>query len=211
MNSFRDQHASPPGPAPAGISVGRVLSDRIARGVAAGQITETYFRWPSPQARPGARVPTRSGLIEITGLTQVDPDALTDADAARAGFTTAAGLRASLSRHRGSTYRLQLTHLGPTAPARPRPGGLDEHRRRDLQAQLARLDLATPRGPWTRHVLDTLRRRPGLAPADLAAEQQRPVSRTKTDIWRLRELGLIDTSGTGLHLSELALSYLDTP
>ena len=113
------------------------MSDRIARGVAAGEITETYFRWPSPQARPGARVPTRRGLIEITSLTQVDPDALTDADAARAGFTTAAGLRASLSRHRGNTYRLHLTHLGPTTPSRPQPGGLGEHRRRDLQPPAA--------------------------------------------------------------------------
>lgn len=186
-----------------------VLSERIARGVAAGQITETYFRWPSPQARPGARVPTRAGLVEITTVTEVDPDELTDTDAARAGFTTAAGLRSSLNRHRGRTFRLELTHLARTDTPAPEPVTLDEHRRRDLQAQLARLDLGTPRGPWTRQVLDLLRQHPGLAPAELAAAQQRPVARTKTDIWRLRELGLIDTTGGGLRLSGLALSYLD--
>ena len=187
------------------------MSDRIARGVAAGEITETYFRWPSPQARPGARVLTRRGLVEITSVTEIDPAALTDRDAARAGFATAAGLHASLARHRGRTYRLALTHLGAGEEPGPAPAALDQPTSERLQAQLARLDLATPRGPWTRHVLDTLRRHPGLSPADLAARQQRPVSRAKTDIWRLRELGLIDTTGEGLHLSALALSYLDTP
>lgn len=191
--------------------MGGVLSDRIARGVAAGEITETYFRWPSPQARPGIRVPTRRGLVEITSVTEIDPASLTDHDAARAGFSTATGLLASLARHRGRTYRLALTHLGPAEEHSPAPTALDERTSSELQAQLARLDLATPRGPWTRHVLDTLRRHPGLSPADLAAQQQRPVSRTKTDLWRLRELGLIDTTGEGLHLSALALSYLDSP
>ncbi|GAB3689409.1 hypothetical protein GCM10027597_44370 [Saccharopolyspora tripterygii] len=187
------------------------MSDRIARGVAAGEITETYFRWPSPHARPGARVPTRRGLVEITSVTEIDPASLTDHDAARAGFTTAAGLHASLDRHRGRTYRLALAHLGPVEQPHPAPEALDERTRGRLQAQLARLDLATPRGPWTRHVLEALRRHPGLSPAELADQQQRPVSRAKTDIWRLRELGLIDTTGQGLHLSALALSYLEAP
>lgn len=185
-----------------------VLSDRIARGVAAGHITQAYFRWPSPQARPGARVPTSTGIIEITALAEVDPEQLTDADAARAGFTTAAGLRALLSRHRGTTYRLELTHLGHPGTPEAAPAALDETQRRDLQAQLARLDLGTPRGPWTRQLLELLRRHPGMAPAQLAAAQQRPVSRTKTDLWRLRELGLIDTTGPGTRLTGLALSYL---
>ncbi|RRO20537.1 hypothetical protein EIL87_01195 [Saccharopolyspora rhizosphaerae] len=188
-----------------------MLSERIARGVAAGQITHTYFRWPSPQARPGARVPTRAGLIEITSLTEVDPAELTDDDAARAGFSSAAGLRASLSRHRGATYRLELTHLGHPGTPAPQPAPLEQARRRELQAQLARLDLGTPRGPWTRRLLELLRTHPGMSPAEVAAAQQRPVSRTKTDLWRLRELGLLDTTAEGLRLSGLALSYLDAP
>ncbi|MEB3370863.1 hypothetical protein [Saccharopolyspora mangrovi] len=186
-----------------------MLSERIARGVAAGHVTQAYMRWASPQARPGARVRTRAGVIEITALVEVDPEQLTDADAARAGFSTAAGLRASLSRHRGTTYRLELTHLDRPAAPEPAPVALGEAQRRALKAQLARLDLGTPRGPWTRQLLELLRQQPGLAPAELAAAQQRPVSRTKTDLWRLRELGLIDTTGPGTRLSGLALSYLD--
>ncbi|MDI2027935.1 hypothetical protein QFW96_04915 [Saccharopolyspora sp. TS4A08] len=184
-----------------------MLSDRIARGVADGHITETYFRWASPHARPGTRVTTSAGDIEITELTEVDPDALTDTDAARAGFRSAQGLRTSLARHTGRTWRLSLTHLGSSTPA-PETVELTETRRHQIQTDLARLDAGTPRGPWTRALLEHLHDHPAPTPAELATAQNRPVARTKTDLWRLRELGLVTTSAGRIHLTGLARTYL---
>ncbi|SFS80938.1 hypothetical protein SAMN05660874_03467 [Saccharopolyspora flava] len=185
------------------------MSDRIARGVAAGHITETYFRWASPHARPGARVATSVGDIEITELTEVDPERLTDTDAARAGFRSAQGLRTSLSRHRGRTWRLTLTHLGHT-PAPPDEVELTEDRRARIQTRLARLDAGTPRGPWTRALLEALAHQPA-GPAEIATAQARPVARVKTDLWRLREEGLVTLTDGVARLTGLARAYLRRP
>lgn len=154
---------------------------------------------------------TVAGLIGVTEVVEVDVDVLVDDDARRAGFRSAAGLRSSLAkRGTGPVYRVRLDHLGAADPApAPAPAELSAGRRRVLQAALARLDVESPRGAWTVGLLRRLAGSPGLRAADLAAEQQRPVSRCKTDLWRLRELGLVEPAVTGMRLSGLGVAYLD--
>jgi hypothetical protein len=189
-----------------------VLSKRILRGVAAGEITLAFQRWPSPQAEAGTQLRTTVGLIGIREVTEIDPRTITDTDAHRAGFTSAAGLRSSLDKHGcGAVYRLALSFDGP-APAPPlEPVVLLPRERAAIDRRLAQLDVSTPRGPWTRAVLEVLRQRPGLRPAELAAAQQRPVSRCKSDVWQLQELGLVEALETGFRLSPRGRSYLDGP
>lgn len=186
------------------------MSKRILRGVAAGEITEAYLRWPSRLAEPGSQLSTTVGLISISDVDRIDPAGLTDADARRAGFGSAAGLRSSLDKHgRGEVYRLALTFNGPAPqPAQP-PVVLGGRERAAIDRQLAQLDVSAPRGPWTREVLEVLRRQPGIRAAELASEHNRPVSRCKSDVWRLRELGLVEPVEAGFGLSARGRSYLD--
>ncbi|MCI2421045.1 hypothetical protein MOQ72_26730 [Saccharopolyspora sp. K220] len=188
------------------------LSDRILRGVACGEISLAFLRWSSPQARAGSQLRTAVGLIGIDEVTEVDPGQITDADARRAGFSSAAGLRSSLDKHGpGSVYRLALRYEG-LAPASPQePVVLGGRERAAIDRRLAQLDVSAPRGPWTRQVLEVLARRPGVRVAELAAEQGRPVSRWKSDVWRLRELGLVEPLAAGFRLSSRGVSYLDGP
>jgi hypothetical protein len=189
-----------------------VLSKRILRGVAAGEITLAFQRWPSPQAEAGTQLRTAVGLIGIGEVTEIDPRTITDADAHRAGFASAAGLRSSLDKHgRGAVYRLTLSFDGP-APTPPQETVVLRPRERAaIDRRLAQLDVSAPRGPWTRAVLEVLRQRPGLRPAELAAAQGRPVPRCKSDVWQLRELGLVEPVETGFRLSQCGRSYLDSP
>ncbi|WP_223838535.1 hypothetical protein [Saccharopolyspora pogona] len=189
-----------------------MLSNRILRGVASGEITLAFQRWPSPQAQAGSWLRTAVGLIGIGEVTEVDPGRITDADAQRAGFTSAAGLRSSLDKHgRGAVYRLALSYDGPAPELRPQPVDLRPRERAAIDRQLAQLDVSAPRGPWTRTVLEALRRCPGLRAAELAADQGRPVSRCKSDVWQLRELGLVEPHEAGFRLSPRGKSYLDSP
>lgn len=152
-----------------------------------------------------------AGLIGVTEVAEVDVEALVDRDAHRAGFRSAAGLRTSLAkRGAGPVYRMRLAHLGDVDdPPPPLPVELPLKRRRVLQAALARLDVESSRGAWTTGLLRRLAEAPGLRAAELAAEQHRPVSRCKTDLWRLRELGLVEPAVTGMRLSGLGAAYLD--
>ncbi|MER6990351.1 hypothetical protein ABT337_10720 [Saccharopolyspora hirsuta] len=186
-----------------------MLSKRILRGVAAGEITEAYLRWPSRLAEPGSQLSTAVGLIGIGAVVRVDPAELTDADARRAGFGSAAGLRSSLDKHgRGEVYRLVLSFDGPAPQVVSQPVVLGVSERAAIDRELARLDVSAPRGPWTRQVLEVLRRRPGVRAAELAAEQNRPVSRCKSDVWRLRELGLVEPVADGFGLSARGRAFL---
>ncbi len=188
------------------------MSNRILRGVAAGEITLAFQRWPSPQANAGSQLRTAVGLIGIGEVAEVDPHEITDGEAQRAGFTSAAGLRSSLDKHgRGAVYRLTLSYGGPAPALPPEPVELHPRERASIDRRLAQLDVSSPRGPWTKAILELLRQRPGLRPAELAADQGRPVSRCKSDVWQLRELGLVEPLETGFRLSPRGQSYLDSP
>ncbi|WP_093263690.1 hypothetical protein [Saccharopolyspora shandongensis] len=189
-----------------------VLSNRILRGVAAGEITLAFQRWPSPLARAGSRLHTAVGVIGVDEVAEVDPARITDADAHRAGFASAAGLRSSLDKHgRGAVYRLALSYAGPAPEPPPEPVELRPRERAEIDRRLARLDVSSPRGPWTKAVLEVLRQRPGLRPTELAAGLGRPASRCKSDVWQLRELGLVEPQESGFRLSSRGQSYLDGP
>lgn len=175
-----------------------MLSNRILRGVASGEITLAFQRWPSPQVQAGSRLRAAVGLVGIGEVTEVDPGRITDIDAQRAGFISAAGLRSSLDRDgRGAVYRLRFRSDGPALELPPQPVDLRPRERAAIGRQLAQLEVSAPRGPWTRTVLEALRRRPGLRAAELAADQGRPVSCCKSDVWQLRELGLVEPTRPG--------------
>ncbi|MGW3473082.1 hypothetical protein ACWDKQ_32510 [Saccharopolyspora sp. NPDC000995] len=59
------------------------MSNRILRGVASGEITLAFQRWPSPQVQAGSRLRAAVGLVGIGEVPEVDPGRITDIDAAR--------------------------------------------------------------------------------------------------------------------------------
>lgn len=185
-----------------------LLSGRVLRDVVAGRVTVLFRRWASPQARPGARVETPEGVVGVGAVTRVDPAAIGEEEARRAGFSGAAGLRSSLARHgSGPVYRVEVAYLGPVA-AEAEPVVLSRGERAELDRRLARWDVSAPRGPWTRVLLGALVGRAGVRPGELAGELGRPVSRVKSDLWRLRELGLVEPVAGGVRLSARGSGYL---
>lgn len=86
---------------------------------------------------------------------------------------------------------------------------LDARERAEIDRRLARLDVSAVRGPWTRWLLAELGQRPGATARELAGEQGRPVARLKSDVWKLRELGLVEGGAGGYRLSVKGRAYLD--
>ncbi|MFD0488599.1 hypothetical protein ACFQ0O_17970 [Saccharopolyspora spinosporotrichia] len=60
-------------------------------------------------------------------------------------------------------------------------------------------------------MLELLRDNPGVRAAELAATQNRPVARFKSDVWKLKELGLTESLEVGYRLSPRGRGYLDSP
>lgn len=86
---------------------------------------------------------------------------------------------------------------------------LSARERAAIDRQLAQWDVSSPRGPWTRQVLELVREHPGVRAAELAALRGRPVGRFKSDVWKLRQLRLVEILPVGYRLSARGRAFLD--
>jgi hypothetical protein len=69
-----------------------LISRAIAEGMADGSVTVAYRRWDRPRVRPGSTQRTVAGVVRFDSVEEVDPDTLTEEDAARAGVRSLAEL-----------------------------------------------------------------------------------------------------------------------
>ncbi|MCW0213684.1 MAG: hypothetical protein OJJ54_10010 [Pseudonocardia sp.] len=177
-------------------------------GIADGRVTLAFRRWERPRVKPGTRLRTAIGVVEVTS---VDPvrGRLTAADARAAGFPTIAALKAKLDGRAGIVYRVALRPAGPDPRVALREDPeLDDAGRAELDARLARLDAASRRGPWTSTVLALIAQNPAVRAPDLAARLGRETAPFKRDVRKLKELGLTESLETGYRLSPRGESYL---
>jgi hypothetical protein len=136
-------------------------------------------------------------------VTEVDPAAITEADARRAGFASLAALLRQLDRHGdGPVYRVDLHHAGADPrEALRQADDLSEEELAGLRARLERLDRAARDGPWTVVTLELIGDRPGVRAADLAVAAGRERLPFKADVRKLKELGLTESLEVGYQLS----------
>jgi hypothetical protein len=185
--------------------------------IADGRVTLTFRRWKRAQVvaghryRTGHRIVGRI-LIEVDDIRPVDPAAVTDDDARRAGFDDAASLIAQLRGDASSpVYRIAFHAVDEPDPRAVLAASADlsPDDRAEIDRRLARLDRASTHGPWTRAVLGTIAERPAVRAADLAAGFGRETQPFKTDVRKLKNLGLTESLEVGYRLSPRGKAYLD--
>lgn len=184
----------------------------ILNGIVEGRVTLAFRRWDRPRARAGARHRTAVGLVAVDAVDEVTLDEITDADARAAGATDRAGLVAFLDRGRGQgqIYRMRVRYAGadPRVDLR-NDADLDDDQVAYITERLARFDGASRHGPWTRQVLDLITAHPGRRAPELAAECGRETQPFKTDVRKLKELGLTESLQVGYRISPRGQAYLD--
>src|SRR6185503_19575518 len=125
---------------------------RYAKGIADGSITLTFRRWKRPQAIAGNTYRTAGGRLVVDGVAVVNADEISDADARKAGYASGVALRADLRGAAGSMVYRVAFHPAPGADPRDELAAADslsEAEIEEVRGKLARLDRASPRGPWT--------------------------------------------------------------
>jgi hypothetical protein len=116
-----------------------LFTNRDLEGISSGRITVAFRKWTRPTVKAGGTLVAAAGLLAIETVDPVQPGAITDGDARRAGRESADVVRAELrARREGTCYRIRFHIAGPdpriALRARGNPG------RSELQAILARLD-----------------------------------------------------------------------
>jgi hypothetical protein len=181
-----------------------LFASRFVDGVADGSITLAFRRWRARRAVPGSRHRTPAGRIVITSVTVVEPAAVNDADAERAGYRSAAALLDDLRGDASAPlYRVGFELVDEPDPraelaASDRPSADDVA---DVERRLDRMDRVAAAGPWTRQVLRAIDEHPGTRAADLAVAAGRDLIAFKRDVRKLEELGLTESLEVGYRLS----------
>lgn len=188
-------------------------------GLADGSVSATYRRWVTVRPKVGSRFTTRVGVVEVTEITPVSADALTDGDARRAGFADRAALLRWLERSaRGprdtrrtgeeQLYRIDLAVAGPDARVALRADDdLDAAALADLGQRLDRMDRAAE-APWTRAALRQIAAQPGVVSTVLAEALDQERFAFKTRVRRLKALGLTESLQVGYRLSPRGEAFL---
>ena len=182
-------------------------------GLADGRITLAFRKWRRPSVRAGGTLHTAAGLLSIDVVTPIAHDAIGKRDAKRAGFDSLSDLLTELDEQReGTLYRIELHRLGddPRISLRER-ASLDEIEYDALHKKLARLDRASPAGPWTLAVLRAVAAHPAMRAADLAASLGIGLDRAalKLNVRKLKNLGLTESLGTGYRISPRGRTLLE--
>lgn len=176
-----------------------------------GDITLTVRRWRAPQAKVGGQYRLHSGgAIEVTAVDVVEPDALTEHDAHLAGFKSLKALLRSFAKHEGgSLYRIAFTYIGELPDPRAELAESDELSSDEIADIRARLHRMDGDHPWTRDVLWLIEDNEGVRAGDLAPAVGMETQRFKTNVRRLKSLGLTQSLETGYRVSPRGLAFLE--
>jgi hypothetical protein len=177
-------------------------------GIRNGQITVTFRRWKRPQAKAGRFQRTAAGMIKIDSVDIVSPLEVPAEDAIRAGFRSRQELLDWLSGE-DSAYRVAFHREGTDERATLQQALPNAEELADIERRLSRMDNNSPRGPWTLETLDLIGRHPGIRSGDLAVQIGVEKHLFKTDVRRLKQLGLTISLEVGYRLSPRGRALLD--
>lgn len=186
-----------------------MLPKAVLDGVVEGRIKCAFRRWDTPRVKVGGTQLTAVGLIRFDSVRRADPAKLREGDARSAGIKDLATLRRLLDkREEGSVYRIGLSLAGPDPRWELREVLPDAAEIALITEKLDRMD-AGPHGPWTRQVLVWIRQNPGVVSTVMAEHLDRERWGLKTDIRRMKALGLTISLEVGYQLSPRGAAYLE--
>jgi hypothetical protein len=67
-----------------------LLKRELLEEIQAGKVDIVFRRWKRPSVKPGGTLKTKLGVLQIRRMDEMDPTAVSDADARRAGFADVA-------------------------------------------------------------------------------------------------------------------------
>lgn len=154
-----------------------------------GDVTLVFRRWKKPSVKTGGTLNTAVGQLAIDEVAAMDPAAISDAEAAEAGYGSADAVRADLGGE-GTVYRVRVGFLG----ADPREAMREDTNLTGVLEKLARL-------PWAPRVLDLIADHPERRAGDLAAMLGMETQPFKLGVRKLKALGLTESLEVGYSLS----------
>lgn len=92
-----------------------LLKLEVLEAIRRGEITLQFRRWTRPSVKPGGTLKTRVGLLQIGRMDEMDPAAVSEEDARRAGFADRAAFDKWLATMKQGPlfHRIEVSYVGP--------------------------------------------------------------------------------------------------
>jgi hypothetical protein len=180
-----------------------LFRQEVLERIAAGEIMLAFRRWRRPSVKGGGRLRTAVGELAIEKVEAISLSDIRLRDAKAAGYDTLAALHAALDDGReGVLYRIAFRLAGPDMRIALRNSAhLSRGEFDEVAATLARLDAASATGAWTMRVLALIEQHPEVRAAELAEASGFAKEWLKTNVRKLKNLGLTESLQPGYRLS----------
>lgn len=186
-----------------------MIRPETLRAIESGEVDLAFRRWDRPRVVVGTRMRTGVGLIEVTAVERVAASRISAAEARRAGSTLPQLQKLLAARSELPVFKVGLRYAGADPRIALRNEVPSAAEIEQIRLRLARLDKASPVGPWTQQTLEIIDRRPTVRAPDLAAELGRETAEFKKDVRKLKELGLTESLDIGYRISPRGIAVLD--
>jgi len=179
-----------------------LLRRDILERIQSGEVSLAFRRWKRPTVKSGGTLKTRIGVLAIESVEKVSLRSITEEQARAAGSPDRKSLLHELSSREGEVHRISLKYVGddPRLALRDEvkisPAEMD-----DICARLDRYDAASRRVPWTYASLSIIAKQPLVSARILSADLDMERLWFKTNIRKLKSLGLTISHSPGYELS----------
>ena len=186
-----------------------LINEEDFEAIASGRVDTAFRRWIRPTVKPGGTLTTAAGMLAIDAVDVVALNGVTAEDLKRAGFDARDSLDAMLGNRKGTLYRIRLRYLGEDPRiALSESAALSDADADAIGETLSRMDGATP---WVRRTLDLIGERPGHSAQELAETLGVEKLKFKSNVRRLKALGLTESLDVGYRLSQRGQAWLGRP
>ena len=191
-----------------------LLKKAELEAIKSGDVSLVFRRWRRPSVKCGGTLKTAVGVLAIDRVTEVERSSITRRDASAAGYESLPELLDKLDSRDGAFYRIEVRYAGADPRVCLRENDdLDDAELEQIGKRLDRLDRASCVGDWTRKVLHAIQSHPNVAAADLAKRTGFEKDWLKTNVRKLKNLGLTISHQPGYELSprgKVVLRHLES-
>jgi hypothetical protein len=187
-----------------------LIKNEVIDKIRSGEITVLFRRWSRPGAKAGGTQMTQGGVVGIDSVEVVTEDQITDTDARRSGYESAADLLSHLSYRDDPIYRIGVHWKGvdPRIALREQTD-LGDPELAEVIAKLDKLDKNSKRGSWTQEYLQLIQDMPNTYSGMLADYLGISIPEFKPWVRKLKALGLTESLDVGYRLSPRGEKVLD--
>ena len=183
--------------------------------IANGEIGITYRAWKGARVKVGNRYRLNAdGVVEVDVVSEIPVAEITDAAARASGFTSRDALLRQLfprgaGDHSATVFEVRFHYLpDPRTPVADVAAAVAEEVLHDLLGRLRNMDARSRTGPWTGATLALIAANPRVAASRLAPRLGLDTAPFKSNVRKLKALGLTISHDTGYTLSSLGARVL---